>query len=134
MASNYLAGQFSGQLAQSVIGAQEYDYAQKDFALAYYTNLSIDTATANDLANIGLWIGLPWPTASTLLINGNTFTFSSSATFPLYKPTIGFSSVSNPAIGGLFSSLTPTDIQYIPIEKYRSLLRWFAWFKRTDLR
>ena len=31
----------------------------------------------------------------------------------------------------MFSSLTPTDIQYIPIEKYRSLLRWFAWFKRN---
>jgi hypothetical protein len=121
----------SGTLAQAVIGAQEYDYAQKDSALSYYQNLSLETATPTDLTYLGYWIGMPWPTASTLLISGNAFTFGADASFPQYIPTVGFSSVSNPAIGGLFTSVNPTDITYIPIEKYRSLLRWFAWFKRN---
>ena len=131
MASKYLASQISGTLAQAVIGVQEYDYAQKDNALNYYRNISIDTALPNDLMNLGYWIGLPWPTASTLLITGNMFTFGSSATYPQYTPTIGFGTVNNTAIGGLFSSTNPTDITYIPVDKYRSLLRWFAWFKRN---
>jgi hypothetical protein len=120
----------SGELAQSVIGSMEYDYSQKDDALEYYTLLSIDNALPNDLANIGLWIGMPWPTASTLLVSGNAFTLTAEASFPQYAPTIGFGSVNNPATGGLFTSVTPSDITTIPIDKYRGLLKWYAIFKR----
>jgi len=109
----------------------EYDYAKKDSALEYYKLLSIDTALPNDLANIGLWIGMPWPTASSSLITGNVFTFTSAASFPQYVPTIGFGSVNNPATGGLFTSVTPSDITTIPGEKYRGLLKWYAIFKRN---
>ena len=120
----------SGELAQSVIGAMEYDYAQKNAALDYYTLLSINNALPEDLANIGLWIGMPCPTASSSLISGNVFTLTGAASYPQYIPTIGFGTVSTPSVGGLFTSVTPTDITYIPIEKYRGLLKWYAIFKR----
>ena len=131
MASKYLASQLSGPLAQSVIGAQEYDYSLKDNALSYYQNISIDSALENDLTNIGLWIGMPWPTAPASLIAGNVFLFGTSSTFPHVNNSIGFGTTSNPSIGGLFTSLSANDSSYIPIDKYRALLKWFAWFKRN---
>ena len=131
MASKYLASQLSGTLAQSVIGAQEYDYSLKDNALSYYQNISIDSALENDLTNIGLWIGMPWPTAPASLIAGNVFTLGTASTFPHINNSLGFGTVSNPSIGGLFISTSPTDSAYIPVDKYRALIKWFAWFKRN---
>ncbi len=131
MASKYLAYQMSGELAQSVIGSMEYDYAEKDMALDYYTLLSIDNALTEDLTSIGLWIGMPWPTAPSYLITDNAFTFSGSASFPQYLPSLGFSSVVHPAIGGVLTSVSSTSVQYIPADKYRGLLKWYAWFKRN---
>lgn len=129
MLNKYLAPQFSGTEVQLLINTICDEYNLPEAIANYFRNINIDNALADDLYNIGLWIGLPWPTADPIIFTDNVFTFGHVEDFPEYKPLTGFGSVFNPTIGGLFSSLNPAETERIPIDKYRVLLKAFAYAK-----
>ncbi len=131
--NQFLATQLSGALAQTVIDSacSEYDLVE-EIAL-YLATISIDTAQAQELAFIGLWMGLPWPTADITIFEGIDLTFGDISDFPTYDPQKGFGDLDNQTIGGLWASLTPSDVQRIPTEKYRLILKIWAIAKANGI-
>ncbi len=129
MANEFLANQFSGELAQLTINTICDEFNQAVEIADYYKSLNIDNALPGDLYNIGLWIGLPWPTQSASTFDGTAFIFGSYLTFPIIDYNQGLGSVSDLTIGGTLGSINPSDAEYIPITFYKSLLKAFAYAK-----
>lgn len=129
MQNEFLASQLNGTLIQNVINVICDQYNVPEQIAQYYRSISIDDALSDDLYNLGLWIGLPWPTASSVVFDGDAFTFGIEADFPLNNPRIGFGDINDPTIGGLFASVDPADTERIPIDKFRILLKAFAYAK-----
>lgn len=134
MANNqYLANQFSGELVQLLINTICDEWNINDQIADYYYNINIDNALAYDLYNIGLLIGLPWPSAPASTFDGTAFIFGTVDTFPVIDYQQGFGTISDLTIGGLWTSVTPTDVDLIPINFYRSLLKAFAFAKYNGI-
>lgn len=129
MLNKYLAPQFSGTEVQLLINTICDEYNLPEAIANYFRAINIDNAEPDDLYNIGLWIGLPWPTASALVFSGEAFTFGNVADAPEYNNLIGFGTITDPTIGGLFASVNPADTERIPIDKYRLVLKGFAYAK-----
>jgi hypothetical protein len=130
--NQYLANQFSGNLAQAVINALQSSYEQYDSALAYLTSLSIDTATTGELENIGLLVGLPWPTVPAGYINDNGFQLGSYLLFPETDPDHGVGSVSG-STGGHLGSVFNNVGDLIPEALYRTILKAYAILKYENI-
>ncbi len=131
--NEFLAYQLSGNIVQSTIDKICDQYNLVEEVAIYLANLNLDNAAEAELYNLGLWIGLPWPTTSSDAFDGLSFRFGDISEFPEYNPQEGFGDVNDPTIGGLWSSLNPTDIARIPIAKYRLLLEWFAYAKKNGI-
>lgn len=93
----------------------------------YLYGLSIATAKETELENIGRLIGYPRPIVPEGFNQENLFIFS---TVPMTPDELhGFSTVGS-EVGGVFSTIVPSETSYMDLELYRSLLRKVAFIKR----
>ena len=106
-----------------------------DTTLAYWYNLSIDTAQSNELAFIGYLVGYPWPSAPGGTFTTGAFQFGSSAAFPVTDASHGFGSAASfpDGTGGLLTSVYPNGSQLIPATNYALMLKAIAYLKWNGL-
>lgn len=130
--NEYLANQFSGNLAQATINALQSSYEQYDSALAYLASLSIDTATTGELENIGLLVGLPWPTVPAGYINDNGLQLGSYLLFPETDPDHGVGALDGSS-GGHLGSVFNNVGDLIPELLYRQILTAYAILKFENI-
>ena len=96
----------------------------------YLYGLSIATAKETELENIGRLIGYPRPLVPEGFNQENLFIFS---TLPMTPDELhGFSTIGS-EVGGVFSTIVPSESLYMDIELYRSLLRKVAFIKRYGI-
>jgi len=119
-----LTGPYAIAYAQSVINESNKNAPA-------YTFLQTANIYTNDfqlLYDIGLVIGVPWPTTSLSAFNTNLFQFgSNSGTYPITTNTaIGFSDSSAPGYGGIFADAINATNVYIPADAYRPMLLFVA--------
>jgi hypothetical protein len=127
MSNQYLAKQFSGELAQDVINQVQIEYEKSNPLTDYWDALSIQTASDDDLNSIGYIVGYPWPTAPGGTLDSNSFRLSSSAAYPEMS-SIGLSGVGL-MTGGILSSALPSPNNKVPNTIYRQLLTAIAYAK-----
>jgi len=131
MSNQYLAKQFSGELAQDVINTVQSEYEKSDSMLQYWHDLSIDSSDEVDITSIGYLVGFNWPTAPTGTLDSNAFRVGGSATYPT-SSGIGLSGIGLDT-GGLLSSSLPSINNKVPIAVYRQLLKAIAYAKTHGL-
>ena len=96
----------------------------------YLYNLSIDTADETELENIGLIVGYPRPLVPEGFNEENLFIFT---TVPMSTSLLtGFSTVGS-EVGGKFTSVAPSESNYMSLELYRSMLKKVALIKRNGI-
>jgi hypothetical protein len=125
--NQYLAKQFSGELAQDTINTIQTEYQKSQPLINYWTGLSIATASDTDLDSIGYIVGYPWPTAPGGTLDSNSFRLSSASAYP-EASTIGLSGIST-MTGGILSSALPSPNNKVPNTIYRQLLVAIAYAK-----
>lgn len=130
--NQYLANQFSGNLAQATINAFLASFQEYDSALSYLSSLSIDTATTGELENIGLLVGLPWPTVPSGYINDNGFQLGSYLLFPQTEPDHGVGALDGSS-GGHLGSVFNNVGDLIPEALYRTILKAYAILKYENI-
>jgi len=130
--NQYLANQFSGNLAQATINSFLASFQEYDSALAYLSSLSIDTATTGELENIGLLVGLPWPTVPAGYINDNGFQLGSYLLFPETEPDHGVGALDGSS-GGHLGSVFNNVGDLIPEALYRTILKAYAVLKYENI-
>jgi hypothetical protein len=132
MSERYLAYQLSGPIANAVEDAAKARFSPSDIELEYMHDLSIDTAEADVLYDIGLLAGIPWPICPVGTYDTNRFTMDAASGSPHYSAQLGFGSVSS-LTGGIFSSVAADVSIRIPIGQYRQIAKIVAAVRRTNL-
>jgi hypothetical protein len=96
----------------------------------YLYDLSIATAKETELENIGRIIGYPRPIVPEGFNQENLFIFS---TLPMTPDELhGFTTIDS-EVGGVFSTVVPSETSFMDLELYRSLLRKVAFIKRYGI-
>ena len=97
---------------------------------SYLYNLSIDTANETELENIGLLVGYPRPIVPEGFNEENLFLFT--ALPQSESPLTGFADTEG-EVGGKFTSIAPSESNYMSLELYRSMLKKVALIKRNGI-
>jgi len=124
-ANTYFPSQISGSLASNFMDTILSQYTPSDPMLTYWYNLSIDTASSNELVAIGYLVGLPWPSAPDNTYITNAFKTGSASSYPADGTINGLSGIGL-STGGYLTSAIPSPNNLIPIQSYRNLLKAYA--------
>jgi len=130
--NEFLANQFSGVLVQDVANAILNQYLVDRPLLTYMHDLSIDTASREQLINIGYLVGLPWPTVPAGYLNDNGFLLGSYLLFPETDPDHGVGALDGSS-GGHLGSVYNNVGDLIPIGLYRLILKAYAILKNENI-
>lgn len=133
MLNEFLWSQLSGPLVQSLINAIQNCDHDIDLILDYYYDLSIDTASEDDLLIIGLLLGIPWPTAPSGTFDDSVLVFGDAGDLGVvidYTRGLGDRET---GLGGILRGSSYVSSQIMPAAQYRLLLKAIAKLKLRGL-
>ena len=81
--NSYLPKQMSGPISRALDNALIVIFGQTDLELSFMHDLTMQTATTDLLAAIGLLVGCPWPSAPVGTFDNDRFTFGAASQFPV---------------------------------------------------
>lgn len=132
MANEYVAQQLSGPIASETEPAAKAEFVSTEAITTYMKNLSLSSAEADVLANLGLIAGLPWPIPPIGTYENNYFTLGAASEYPKVDILKGFGTVGG-VTGGLLGSVSSTAYVKCPIGVYRQLIQLVARMKIDGL-
>jgi hypothetical protein len=130
----YLAQQFSGPVVQAVVGGLEQSFDDTAALLAYWTSLSIATASDVDgsLNYIGSLAGFPRPMVSYVFTVTNLLQFF-DANLAMGASNFGLDDANTPGVAGQFDNASPLSSALMPASWYQSMLVPWAQVKYSGL-
>lgn len=128
-ADRHYPKQMNGNVISAYGKAVDEEMTLQEEIEDYIYNLSINTAQETELENIGRIIGFVRPLVPEGFNNENILLFSSQITEDM---TTGFGT-SDGAQGGEFSSIEPSESNYLDLGLYRRVLPQIALLKRLGI-
>ena len=128
-ADRYYPKQMNGNVISAYGNAVDEEMSLQSQIEDYLYNLSINTAQETELENIGRIIGFVRPLVPEGFNNENILLFSTQITEDF---TTGFGT-SDGAHGGEFSSIEPSESNYLDLGLYRRVLPQIALLKRWGI-
>jgi len=111
----YLPAQMSGPVTAALEQGAIGEFTASDSVLDYLEAIAIATANPDLLTILGWLVGMPWPIPPIGTYDEGYFTLCAAADSPMFSSLLGLSSLSNPATGGLLSSVAATSYEPMPI-------------------
>jgi hypothetical protein len=133
MLNEFLWSQLSGPLVQSLINAIENCDHDIDPILDYFYELTIDTASDEELIIIGLLIGVPWPTAPAGTFDDTVLILGPAGSLGVVIDRFRGLGDRGTGLGGIFQGSSAVSSQIMPVAKYRLLLKAIARMKLKGL-
>lgn len=128
--SSYLPKQMNGPVVNSVMAALEEQLEDADTIIDYLHNLTILNAQDTELDSIGCIIGYPRPLVPEGFISENLLILTDLP--QTVDASIGLGSIYS-EIGGLLSTTTPSDNNYMSTGLYKQFLDKVAFIKRYGI-
>lgn len=128
-ADRHYPKQMNGNVISAYGNAVDEEMSLQSQIEDYLYNLSINTAQETELENIGRIIGFVRPLVPEGFNNENILLFTSQITEDI---TIGFGT-SDGVQGGEFSSIEPSESNYLDLGLYRKVLPQIAYLKRYGI-
>lgn len=122
--------QMNGPVISAFGNAVDEELSEAQFIENYLYGLSIRTAQAAELDNIGRIIGYTRPLVPQGFNTENLFIFGDLPM--IQEPSNGFSTIDS-TIGGRLSSIYSGDTGFMPDDLYRQLLTQIAFLKRYGI-
>jgi hypothetical protein len=124
--NTYLATQLSGDVVQGTIEGMQDSYDATAAIIAYWTDLTLTSATGTYLDFMGCVAGYPRPLVDDDFYGLNTFHFGDVADWEEISETTGLGDVYNAGTGGQLGSIYPSVSSVMPDSWYRLVIPMMA--------